>query len=186
MKIDLHIYCDQNKIYTQLEVVRNFLPTMKKAGIKYTFDLSELSTSEHENKEKIQKIIDTKSFQRGCEKLMKEWDKRSDSIIQAIQKIISSNIAPNDPIVFFNCYCIPFGCSGYFNTPNEIFINVLLNNTEFQIQTIIHEFFHLVYQTHTSGLEYSAREKFVDDLFNELPLKKEFPNYEAQNFNINK
>jgi hypothetical protein len=172
MKIELKI--DFNKTQEQIPVIKDFLPQIKKVGMYYYWPFD--NSTDTATKQMIESDINDPVFLSKFQQLCSAWSNLETEITVAIKEIVAKQ---NDVELLdsYQCYILPYGCYGYYNPPNEIFINIRDAEINHILETIIHELLHLIFIKQVNKKSHHELEQFIDDFFTSKELQKIFPNY---------
>ncbi len=164
------IHTDIGKAKSQLETLTGFRNNLSSGGMYFRFlDVVDIDGdfASPEFREREQVIRDL-------------WNEKKDAIVMAIEIILEANEIFDDNDI--HCYLTTLGPYGYYNPPNEIFVNIWDAPSGHTLATIVHEALHLALVPKTSGMSYEETEKFIDGQFKIPELANIFPDYEAQVF----
>ena len=156
-----------------VEIVEELLPQLSKTEMFYYFPF-ETNRSLEVNVQ-IDLDIDEFNFINLTEAFLEKWNEYELSILNSFENF--TNINNIETETEFNCYLTIYGPYGYYNVPNEIFVNVSKKFPEFQLETLVHEILHLAIDNSSSQEKVS--ESKVDDLFIEF-FGHIFPKYLKQ------
>jgi hypothetical protein len=111
-------------------------------------------------------------------KIINEWAKREDVIFDLLRKYNEKKECM-DIKKEYQCFLTFYGCYGYYDYPDKIFVNI---NAEinFILETIIHELIHLFVYKRSSKMEYKKVENLVDSIFINSGLSNIFTKYKKQ------
>lgn len=168
-----------DKIKNQLFFIEDNLAYFKKNKMFFYFPFESIKKT---NDKKIVKQIceDEKRFQieKVKEKIEKEWIKKENVVFECLYKY-----SKKEKILEFEnkykCYLSFYGCYGYYDFPNKIFVNINAK-IEFIIETIIHELIHLLIYKKTAKKSYKEIEEIADAIFINSGLNTIFPKYKKQ------
>lgn len=79
----------------------------------------------------------------------------------------------------YTCALTFYGPYGYYYTPDTVCLNVTKGTTEFMVQTLLHEFLHLVLFERVKDLPDKEVETIIDKTFLEI-FGELFPEYYVQ------
>ncbi|MCD4706013.1 SprT-like domain-containing protein [bacterium] len=179
MKIKI-IY-NSNIMKKELLFIESNLAYFKKNKMFFYFPFESIKKTSDKN---IIKQIhkDEKHFQiEKIKKILeKQWAKKEKLVFNCLYKY-------NQKEKIFNiqkeykCFLSFYGCYGYYNFSDEIYININAK-FEFIIETIIHELIHLLIYKNMNKKSYHQIEEKVDKIFIDSSLNKIFPDYKVQKF----
>lgn len=179
MKIDI-VY-DTNRIKRELPFIASNIAYFEKNKmfsyfpfkIESNIDLDEIDRQiiKDENHFQITTLQNT---------ICEEWAKKEALVFKYLNdfnKVVNVFEFENE----YTCFLTFYGCYGYYDYPNEIYVNVDAK-PEFIIETIVHELIHLLIQKKMGMKPHQEIEEFVDDVFKSSGLAELFTNYESQKF----
>lgn len=122
---------------------------------------------------------DTEEFHLGdvMKQLQEYWDTHEEKINMALSEYLAReklSILPS-----YTCALTFYGPYGYYHTPDIVYLNITKGTTEFMIQTLLHEFLHLVLFERVKNLADKEVETVIDKTFVEI-LGQLFPEYYVQ------
>lgn len=178
MKVQI-IY-DKNQIKKELNFIKENIPHFEKNKMFFYFPFESILDNSIIN-EQIKN--DEKKFKiREIEKkLLDEWTKKEKTVFDLLEKYNKKKKCLNIKKEY-RCFLTFYGCYGYYDYPDKIFINVNVE-IDFILETIIHELIHLFVYEKANSMEYSEIENLVDSIFIESGLKNIFTKYENQIIN---
>lgn len=115
------------------------------------------------------------------EKVVREvWEKKRGVVTETLGEIAAEYglDKPQD----IRAYLITLGPYGYFDPPNEVYVNIWDAPVDHVLETIVHESLHILLAAKTEGMSYEETEKFIDSQFLRPQLAETFPNYQMQRF----
>jgi hypothetical protein len=118
-------------------------------------------------------------FQDKIKKTQHSFERIEADVIKALEMISLEYQGHNLEIY---CYIVSLGTYGYFNEPNEIYVNAWDAGIEFILETIVHEALHLILANYTKKMSYEETEQCIDSMFSRPVLRNLFPNYKVQSF----
>lgn len=171
---------DIETIEKSILITKSFLDDLKKSGMYYYFPFTAEQLLDKDQVLKIiQQDIDKNNITLKKEELENFWDIKKEKIIDIINDFSVEKNLTLLPEYF--CVLTPYGPYGYYHTPNIIFLNTNKGETEFVIETALHEFLHLLLFETLSVMSDEGAEKLVDATFVKL-FGEMFPNYKVQDF----
>ena len=173
------IVYDINKIKNELFFIENNLAYFKKNKMFFYFPFESIKkTSDKKIIEQMHKDEKRFKIKKIKEKIEKKWEEKENSVFEYLYKYNKKgkNLEFENE---YKCYLSFYGCYGYYDFPNEIFVNINAK-IEFIIETIIHELIHLLIYKKTAKKPYQEIEKIVDEIFINSRLNMIFPKYEKQ------
>jgi hypothetical protein len=175
----LKVIYNLDKIKIQLSFIEKNLTFFKRNKMFFYFPFESIKRISKEDVDK-QILKDEKYFQirKKLKILEKKWKQIESTVFDHLLKYNKKEKALNFRKEY-ECLLSFYGCYGYYNFPNEIFINVDAK-TEFIIETIIHELIHLMVYKNTRTKSYEEIEKIVDKIFVDSGLSKIFQKYKVQ------
>ncbi len=163
----LNFVFNTDKIQESIEIVREFLPDLKSSGMYHYFPFTE---DDLKNTDAIQAQIarDTEQFRLGdvLKQLQEYWEAHEAEINTALSEYLireKLSILPS-----YTCALTFYGPYGYYHTPDIVYLNITKGTAEFMIQTLLHEFLHLVLFERVKGLPDREVETVIDKTFIEI------------------
>lgn len=174
----LNFVFSTDKIQESIGIVSEFLPDLKSSGMYHHFPFTE-DVLKDADFVRAQIARDTDQFHLGdvLKELQNYWEAHEEKINAALSKYFSReklSILPS-----YTCALTFYGPYGYYHTPDTIYLNITKGTTEFMIQTLLHEFLHLVLFEQTKNLPDREVESATDKTFVEI-FGHIFPDYYVQ------
>ncbi len=177
MKVEI-IY-NPNKIKKELLFIEKHLSHFKTNKMFFYFPFKSVEkidkTEINKQVEKDEKHFKIQKIQKNLEK---KWVEKEELIFKHLKDYNKKeNLFKIEKE--YKCFLSFYGCYGYYNFPNEIYININAK-IEFMIETIIHELIHLLIYKKMNKKSYNEIENTVDKIFINSGLDKIFPEYKVQ------
>lgn len=164
-------------IIKSVDIVAELYPDLRLKGLYYYFPFTQeqLRTKQH-IEEQIKQDLKNINIEDAEKKLVQSWNNNSGKIQTALDTLRDQGkiILP-----VYKCNLTFYGSYGYYYTPDTIFLNISKGSSEFWLETLLHEFLHLVLCDEILTLPYNESEKIVDELFIRL-FGDMFPGYQKQ------
>jgi len=170
----IKILYNTDKIKDQLPFIESQKDFLEKNGMFFYFPFDLKKDNFAKQIEEDKKRFEVKHIE---EILNKEINKK-EALIFKYLKEYNSNIGLFEFVDEYTCFLSFYGCYGYYNFPNEIFVSVCAE-PDLIFETIIHELIHLLIYKKTKEKSHQEIESIVDSVFIKSDLKKIFPNYKA-------
>ena len=174
----LNFIFNTDKIQESIGIVSEFLPDLKSSGMYYYFPFTDGTLKDTDFVE-AQIARDTVEFHPddALKQLQEYWDAHEEKINEALSKYLireKLSVLPSytSALTFYGPY-------GYYHTPDVVYLNITKGTTEFMIQTMLHEFLHLVLFGRAKDLPDREVESIVDKTFVEI-FGRLFPEYAIQ------
>jgi hypothetical protein len=167
-----------NKIQESIGIVSEFLPDLKSSGMYHYFPFTEDALKDADFVQ-AQIARDTEQFHLDdvLKQLQEYWAAHKEKINSALFEYLAREkllILPS-----YTCALTFYGPYGYYHTPDIVYLNITKGTTEFMIQTLLHEFLHLVLFERAKGLSDREVESIIDKTFVEI-FGGLFPGYYVQ------
>lgn len=177
----LNLVFNTDKILESLGIVSEFLPDLKSSGMYHYFPFTE-DVLKDGDFVRAQIARDTEQFHLSdiLKELQEYWEVREEEVNDALSEYLTREKLPTLPS--YTCALTFYGPYGYYHTPDIVYLNVTKGTTEFMIQTLLHEFLHLVLFERVKGLAEREVETVIDKAFVEI-FGRLFPNYYVQEGN---
>lgn len=174
----LNFVFNTDKIQESIGIVSEFLPDLKSSGMYHYFPFTE-DVLKDADFVRAQIARDTEQFRLDnvLKQIQEYWDTHEEKINMALSEYLSReklSILPS-----YTCALTFYGPYGYYYTPDIVYLNVIKGTTEFMIQTLLHEFLHLVLFEQTKNLPGGEAETVIDKTFVEI-FGRLFPDYYVQ------
>lgn len=176
--MELNFVFNTDKIQESIGIVSEFLPDLKSSGMYHYFPFTE-GTLKDADFVQAQIARDTEQLHLDdvLKQLQEYWDTHEEKINAALSEYLvreKLSILPS-----YTCALTFYGPYGYYHTPNIVYLNITKGTTEFTIQTLLHEFLHLVLFEQVRGLSDREVETVIDKTFVEI-FGRLFPDYYVQ------
>lgn len=174
----LNFIFNTDKIQESVEIVREFLPDMKRSGMYHYFPFAE---NDLQNTDVIQAQIDRDIEQFHLDNTTRDlkgyWEAHAEKINNALSSYLECENLPLNSV--YVCAITFYGPYGFYNTPDTIYLNITKGEIEFMIQTLLHEFLHLLLFERVKSLPENEVESVIDKTFVEI-FGNLFPDYYVQ------
>ncbi len=180
MKIKI-IY-DKKQIKKELPFIERNIQHFKKNKMFFYFPFEPVAMKDNLmiNKQ-IKKDEERLKIEQTKNKIINEWEKKEEIVFKLLREY--NNIEKCMEIRGkYVCFLIFYGCYGYYDYPDKIFININAK-IEFILETIIHELIHLFVYQKSKNKEYHEIESLVDSIFINSGLNEIFSKYKKQDIN---
>lgn len=176
MEMKISINFSDEELLRSVKIVEDFLPYLTSQGMFFYFPFTKTGDREAVLKQ-INKDMMTYSPKVFLVKLENLWQELAPEILNRLSKFIVNS---NEKIFTdYFCWLTMYGPYGYYDQPNKVYVNITKGNTEFMIETMLHEIIHLIVGQSSVNLSENI-EGTVDALF-AATFGDIFPNYYVQN-----
>jgi hypothetical protein len=174
----LNFIFNTDKIEESVEIVSKFLPDLKRSGMYHYFPFTE---NDLQNTDAIQAQIarDIEQFHldNTTRELQDYWEAHKEKINDALFAYLErENLSVSSPYI---CATTFYGPYGFYHTPDTIHLNITKGEIDFMIQTLLHEFLHLLLFERVRSLPENEGESVIDKTFVEI-FGDLFPDYYVQ------
>jgi hypothetical protein len=180
MKIQI-IY-DENQIKKELNFIEECIPYFKRNKMFFYFPFD--NTSKKDSliiDEQIKKDEEKFKIKSTKGKIVKAWEEKELAVLDLLEKYNKKNNCL-DIKKEYKCFLMFYGCYGYYDYPDKIFVNINAK-IDFILETIIHELIHLFVYEKSQNMKYQEIENLVDSIIIKSGLKNIFTKYEKQIIN---
>lgn len=168
MSISLHT--DTGKAKEQLDTLDEFMTSLPSGGMYFR----------HPEIVDIDADFGSSLFREKERAIREAWKGRQESIETAIAEVLREHGVSEATDI--RCYLVALGPYGYYNAPDEVFVNIWDAAVESVLETIVHESLHLALTGKTASLSYEDAERLIDSQFKKGLLFEIFPGYVVQVF----
>jgi hypothetical protein len=174
----LNFVFNTDKIEESIGIVSEFLPDLKSSGMYHYFPFMD-GTLKDADLVQAQIARDTAEFHPDnvSKQLQEYWEAHEEEINEALSEYLTReklSVLPS-----YTCALTFYGPYGYYHTPDVVYLNITKGTTEFMIQTLLHEFLHLVLFERVKDLPDKEVETIIDKTFLEI-FGELFPDYYVQ------
>ncbi len=174
----LNFVFNTDKIQESIGIVSEFLPDLKSSGMYHYFPFSDDDLKSGDAL-RVKIVRDIEQFHLGnvLKQLQEYWEAHEGEINEVLSEYLAReklSILPS-----YTCALTFYGPYGYYHTPDIVYLNITKRTTEFTIQTLLHEFLHLVLFERVKDLPDKEVETIIDKTFVEI-FGKIFLNYYTQ------
>jgi hypothetical protein len=176
--VKLNLVFSTDKIQESIGIVSEFLSDLKSSGMYHYFPFSEGDLKDIDILG-AQITHDMEQFHLDdvLKQLQEYWGAHEEKINAALSGYLTReqlSVLPSytSALTFYGPY-------GYYHTPDTVYLNTTKGTTEFMIQTLLHEFLHLVLFERVKDLPDKEVETIIDKTFLEI-FGELFPDYYVQ------